>query len=120
MTNLDVVAFGEVLVALTWMDPQLYAPMIKEYTIHAVSNDHDKMITVPAGEQSPVITDLVPTFSYNVSVVVTYNVASFMSDPTVLSVTLPECEGKLCKYFLGLGREGEAFTFNPSILGLPE
>ena len=99
VTNLDAVAVNEVSVRVAWMDPQLYAPMIKEYTVHAVSNDHDKIITIPAGQRNATITDLVPTFTYNVSVVVTYNVASFMSDPTMHSVTVLECEGKFSILF---------------------
>ena len=95
MTNLNVVAVNEVSVRVEWTNPQLYAPMIENYTIHAVSNDHVKTITVVAGQPDVMITDLVPTFSYNVSVVVTYNVASFMSDPTIHSVMLPECEGNI-------------------------
>ena len=93
VTTLNVVAVNEVSLMVEWTTPQLYAPMIKEYTIHTVSNDHNKMITIPAGQRDANITDLVPTFSYNVSIVVNYNVASFMSDPTIYTVILPECEG---------------------------
>ena len=97
MTTLNVVAVNEVLLMVEWTNPQLYAPMIKEYTIHAVSNDHTKMIIIPAGQRNVMITDLVPTFSYNVSIVVNYNVESFMSDPIIYSVILPECEGNTFK-----------------------
>ena len=97
VTTLNVVAVNEVSVMVEWTNPQLYAPMIKEYTIHTVSNDHTKMIIVPAGQRNVMITDLVPTFSYNVSIVVNYNVASFMSDPIIYSVILPECEGNTFK-----------------------
>ena len=86
-------AINEVSLMVAWMDPVIYAPMIREYIIRAVSNRHDRIMTVPAGQRDVNITDLVPTFSYNVSVVVTYNVNNFMSDPVTLTVTLPECEG---------------------------
>ena len=95
MASLDVVALNELSVMVTWTDPKLYAPMIKEYTIYAVSSDHHKMITVPAGDHDINITDLVPSFSYNISIVVTYVLDSFMSDPVITVVSLPECEGNL-------------------------
>ena len=124
VTTLNVVAVNEVSVMVEWTNPQLYAPMIKEYTIHAVSNGHNKMIIVPAGRRNVMITNLVPTFSYNVSIVVNYNVASFMSDPIIYSVILPECEGNT---FSSEGGEVKTvnlkyvrMSYNASILGLPE
>ena len=104
MKSLDAVSTNEVSVVIAWTDPELYAPMIKEYTIHAVSEKHDKMITVLAGQREVNITDLVPTFLYNVSVVVTYQPASFRSEPVVHSVRLPECRGESYKCsFVGVG-----------------
>ena len=104
MKSLDAVSINEVSVVIAWTDPELYAPMINEYTIHVVADKHDKMITVPAGQHEVNITDLVPTFSYNVSVVVTYQPPSFMSKPVVHSVILPECRGESNKCsFVGVG-----------------
>ena len=94
---MDAAAVTEVSVVIAWTDPELYAPMIKEYTIHAVGDRDYEMVTVPAGQHEVNITDLVPSFSYNISIVVTYQLASFMSTEVIYSVTLPECEGKSYK-----------------------
>ena len=94
MKSLEAVTSNEVSVVIAWTNPELYASMIKEYTIHAVSDRHEKLITVPAGENETNITNLVPTFSYNISVVVTYQLASFMSKPVFHSVKLSECRGE--------------------------
>ena len=97
MKSLEAVATNEVSVIIGWTDPELYATMIQDYIVHAVSDKHNKMITVPAGEHEVNITNLVPTFSYNVSVVVTYQLASFMSKPVFHSVKLAECRGESYK-----------------------
>ena len=107
MPFLDV-TLNELSVMITWTDPKLYAPMIKEYTVQAVSSGHHERRTVPAGDHGVNITDLVPTFSYNVSIMVTYVVESFMSDPVIMVVSLPGCEGNLqvltCGYIYCGGR----------------
>ena len=104
MKSLDAVSINEVSVVIAWTDPELYAQMIKEYTIHAVSDKHKKMVKVPPGQHEVNITNLVPTFLYNVSVVVTYQPVSFMSEPVVHSVRLPECRGESNKCsFVGVG-----------------
>ena len=72
--------------------------MIEEYTVHILSDRHNKTAVVPVGQRTINISDLVPTFSYSVSVVVTYKIDSFMSTPSVTNVTLPECQGKNCSY----------------------
>ena len=84
----------DTLVLVTWTDPALHAAAIKEYKIHAMSSSsNDTMVTVPGGKNAANITGLVPTFSYNISVIVVYKVGSFMSDSVVTQVTLSECEG---------------------------
>ena len=94
MKNLEAVASNEVSVVIAWTDPEPYASMIQEYTIHAVSDRHNKLITVPARENQANITNLVPTFPYNISVVVAYQLPSFMSKPVYYSVKLSECRGE--------------------------
>ena len=94
MKSLEAVATTEVSVVIAWTDPEPYTSMIKEYTIHAVSDRHDKLITVPVGENQANITNLVPTFSYNISVVVIYQLPFFMSKPVYHSVKLSECRGE--------------------------
>ena len=86
----------EMSMVVSWIDPILYAPAIEEYTIRVVSDEgHEKTITESAGQRAVKITDLISGFSYDVSVVVTYKLASFMSAAAVVNrVTLHKCEGK--------------------------
>ncbi|XP_065904697.1 receptor-type tyrosine-protein phosphatase F-like isoform X2 [Dysidea avara] len=87
--DLTVTSISDVSATVSWILPPTNTSSIENIVVTISSRAHTKTDIYPADTDVITINDLVPTFSYNVSVVM---VANFTSNPVIITFTLGECQ----------------------------
>lgn len=78
---------------MRWIILQELAPLLDKILVTIVAKEHNMTASYPTNTKAITINNLVPSLSYNISVVAAHNSSKITSPPTTVRITMPDCQG---------------------------
>ena len=91
--DLTVESIDDASVTVRWRIPQTFTPFLNKILVTVTAREHNVTDAYPANTEAVTITNLVPSLSYNISVMTVYNSTNITSSPVSVTITIPDCQG---------------------------